>query len=96
MNARITAVVGLVVLGIVTILAFLNGGLASFPEGITHSWATAQIYLDLVIAMVFIVVWMWRDAKASGRNPWPWIIAAFIVGSFSPLVYLWVREDGEA
>ena len=93
MNTRIISVIGLLLLGTITIIAIWTGGLSGFWEAINYSWASLQIYIDLVIAMIFLMVWMWRDAKASGRNPWPWIIAAFIVGSFSPLVYLLLRES---
>ena len=94
-TTRLMSVIGLIILGIITVIALWDGGLTGFFEGIIHSWATLQIYVDLVIAIVFLMVWMWRDAKASGRNPWPWLIAALIVGSFSPLVYLLVRETRE-
>ncbi|MEM7332794.1 MAG: DUF2834 domain-containing protein [Chloroflexota bacterium] len=93
---RALAMIGLIILSIPTALAFTQNGLAGFVDGITHSWATIQIYIDLVIAMVFIVIWVWRDAKDSGRNPWPWIIASFIVGSFAPLVYLLIRHPKDS
>lgn len=54
-----------------------------------------QIYADLVIAVVVICVWIYRDATKNGRNPWPWLIAAAVVGMFSPLVYLLTRDAVE-
>ena len=33
-----------------------------------------------------------KDAKDSGRNGWPWVIAALIVGAFSPLIYMVVHR----
>ena len=62
---------------------------------ITSSWGSLQIFVDLVIALTFVMVWMYRDAKAQGRNPWPWIVATFAVGAFSPLAYLLVRDSAE-
>jgi hypothetical protein len=44
---------------------------------------------------MLINVWMWRDAKAHGRNPWVWVIATLIVGSFSPLLYLITRKSSK-
>ena len=43
-----------------------------------------------------VMVWMWRDAKASGRAVWPWINATLARGSFGPLVYLLTRRDSAA
>ena len=48
---------------------------------------------DLVIALMLVMVWMWRDAKATGRAIWPWIVATLILGSFGPLVYLLTRKS---
>jgi hypothetical protein len=42
------------------------------------------------------MVWIWHDAKAQGRNPWPWIIATLAVGSFGPLVYLLTRKPASS
>jgi hypothetical protein len=52
-----------------------------------------QIYADLVIAIGVISVWIHRDASARGLNPWPWIVASFIVGMFGPLAYLLTRRS---
>jgi RsiW-degrading membrane proteinase PrsW (M82 family) len=51
--------------------------------------------VDLVIAAMLINVWIWHDAQAHGRNPWGWIIATLIVGSFSPLLYLITRNSSK-
>ena len=41
-----------------------------------------------VIARTLFMAWMWRNARAAGRNPWPWIALTLVAGSFGPLVYL--------
>jgi len=52
-----------------------------------------QVLADLVIALTLVMVWMWHDAKATGRNIWPWIVATLAFGSFGPLVYLLTRKS---
>jgi drug/metabolite transporter (DMT)-like permease len=92
---RIVLLVTLILFGIFTAFALWNEGITSIPASITHSYNSIQIYLDLVIAAMLINVWMWRDAKAHGRNPWGWVIATLIVGSFSPLLYLITRKSSK-
>jgi hypothetical protein len=60
------------------------------------SWGAAQVLVDLAIALALFLVWMWRDARASGRNPWPWAVLTLAAGSFGPLLYLLTRKDGGA
>lgn len=50
--------------------------------------AGMQALVDLVIAVSLFLVWMWQDAKAAGRNPWPWLLLTLVSGSIGPLVYL--------
>jgi hypothetical protein len=80
----------------ITGVALAADGVAGFPRAITPSWAAGQIYVDLVIAVVVICVWLHRDARQRGRNPWPWIVAAAVVGMISPLRYLIVRTRPSA
>jgi hypothetical protein len=46
------------------------------------------VLADLVIALTLVMIWLWRDARTGGRNPWPWIGLTLIAGSFGPLLYL--------
>ena len=57
------------------------------------SFGEGQVLADLVIALTLVMVWMWRDAQATGRNPWPWIVATLVTGSFGPLIYLLTRPQ---
>ena len=58
-----------------------------------QTFGGGQVLADLVIALTLVMTWMWRDAKATGRTVWPWIVATLILGSFGPLVYLMTRQS---
>jgi uncharacterized membrane protein len=58
-----------------------------------RSFGGAQVLADLVIALMLVLVWMWHDAKANGRNIWPWIAVTLAFGSFGPLLYLLTRKS---
>ncbi|NER78553.1 MAG: DUF2834 domain-containing protein [Leptolyngbya sp. SIO1D8] len=60
-----------------------------------QNFGAAQVFVDLVIALVLVMVWLWHDAKTTGRNPWPWLIATLALGSFGPLFYLLTRKSIE-
>jgi hypothetical protein len=70
-------------------------GAAVWEHGVTgifvaavRDLASIQIFVDLVIALILILTWIWRDSKRTGRNPWPWLVATLLTGSFGPLAYL--------
>ncbi len=60
-----------------------------------QSFGAAQVLADLVIALGLFLAWMLQDAKATGRNPWPWILITLTTGSFGPLFYLLTRQSQE-
>lgn len=62
-------------------------------EAAFQSTASAQVLADLLIALMFILTWLWRDAKSLGRNPWGWIALTLTFGSFGPLFYLLTRKE---
>jgi hypothetical protein len=55
--------------------------------------AGAQVLCDLVISLALILRWMRQDAKAAGRNIWPWFLLTLVAGSFGPLIYLLTRSS---
>ena len=52
-----------------------------------------QIFADLAIALVIVLIWLYRDATQRGRNPWPWVVATLFTGSIAPLLYLVCRTE---
>ena len=61
-----------------------------------QTFGAGQVLADLVISLCLAMVWMWRDAIASGRNPWPWIVLTLAAGSFGPLIYLLTQPKGRS
>lgn len=53
-----------------------------------ETWGGAQVLCDLVIALGLFLLWLWRDARTQGRNPWPWIALTLVTGSIGALLYL--------
>lgn len=80
-------ILALIALGAVTAVALWMEGLGGIFGAIAHSYGSMQIFADLIIALTLVMVWMWRDAKNTGRNIWPWIVITLVAGSFGPLLY---------
>ncbi|GAB5382596.1 MAG: hypothetical protein Alis3KO_32500 [Aliiglaciecola sp.] len=60
-----------------------------------HSPAGWQVFADLVIALIIVMMFLIPDAKKAGRNPWPWVIATLFLGSIAPLCYLVLGKKTE-
>ena len=83
-------------LAMVTAIAFLREGLAGMFTPFRESFWTWQYFIDLVIALGLVIIWMWQDCKSRGKSALPWIIATFLSGSFAPLIYLLIRRKDAA
>lgn len=90
---RLIIIIVLILFGALSVVAVWQEGVISIFSAIPRSLGSVQIFVDLVIACMLINVWIWRDAKEQGRNPWPWIIMTLAIGSFGPLVYLLTRPE---
>jgi len=74
-----------------SVAALAIDGLIGIVHAVTYNWMSVQIFVDLVLAVAVIDVWVHRDARARGRNPWPWVVASLLTGMIAPLIYLLVR-----
>ena len=90
--ARILLVVTLVLFGALTSVAVWHHGYRGIFETMFQSWAGVQVLVDLVITLVLVLVWMWRDAQVLKRSVWPYVLITLVAGSFGPLLYLLTRK----
>ena len=93
---RTLIAITLILFGALTAVALWQHGYWGIFAPHFKSFGGAQVLTDLVIALSLFLAWMWRDAKATGRNPWPWLILTLLSGSFGPLLYLLTRKSTEA
>jgi hypothetical protein len=74
--------------GALTVAAVLQHGIVGIFALQLANLAGLQVLADLGIALLMVLLWLWRDARAAGRNPVPWVILTVAAGSFGPLLYL--------
>ena len=89
---RILLLITLVLFGALTAAALWQHGYWGIIAPHFQTFGGGQVLTDLVIALTLAMIWMWQDAKVTGRNAWPWIIVTLAVGSFGPLIYLLTRK----
>jgi hypothetical protein len=85
---RTLLIVVLVLFGALTAAALWQTGVLGIVDWHVKSFGGGQVFTDLVIALALAMVWMWHNAKATGRNVWPWLALTLATGSFGPLLYL--------
>lgn len=92
-----------IIAGIVLVdFAALNA-YALYTEGISglFAWLSTLnpwgmvLAADLLIALGMVVVWMWRDARANGRNPIGYAALTLASGSIAPLLYIVAGETAD-
>ncbi len=85
---RTLLTITLALFGALTAAALWQTGILGIIDWHVKSFGGGQVFADLVIAVSLAMAWMWHDAKATGRNVWPWLALSMVAGSFGPLLYL--------
>lgn len=94
MNTRKSIVIALALpFAAVTAYALAKVGYVGIFAYHLPSPAGWQVFTDLVVALLLICGWMIGDARRTGRNVWPYIIATLALGSFGPIAYLLLGPD---
>ena len=94
--SKAVLMVVLVLFGALTVYAVGQVGLMGlFTQNLNHA-AGQQVFADLVIALSLFLVWLWFDARKTGRAFWPWALATLALGSFGPLLYLLLGKPGRS
>ena len=88
---RILTIVLLIPFSILTLYAVMDVGYIGIFDYHRHSSAGWQVFADLVVALILVSCWMIKDAKDTGRSPWPWLAITLTMGSIGPLLYLALR-----
>ena len=86
MNRRLLSLILLVPFTALTIWSIKSVGIM----GILATGQTpggAQVFADLIIALILLLTYLVPQARAEGRNPYPWVILTLCLGSFGPLLY---------
>ena len=93
--SRALIAVTLVLFGALTAAALWQHGYWGILAPHFQSFGGGQVLADLMIALTLVMAWMWQDARARGRNVWPWLVLTLVAGSFGPLGYLLTRRAGQ-
>ena len=67
---------------------FYAFGTAEFLHAALANAATVAVFIDLVIALTMVGVWMVRDAAQRGATVLPYLLLTLFMGSMGPLIYL--------
>lgn len=87
-KSKILALIILIPFTFLTLFAVKDYGFFGIFKEVFKNFATIQVFIDLLIATIFILVWMWEDSKKNDRNFFIWLIITLILGSFGPLLYI--------
>jgi hypothetical protein len=63
-------------------------GYIGFLRMVLANFAGVTAFVDLLIALVLIIVWMGEDARERNVSAIPYLVITIALGSIGPLVYL--------
>ncbi len=71
--------------------ALYHHGLVGWVPALLSDPIGIVVAVDLCIALGMVLTWLVRDARATNRNPWPYVALTLATGSVGPLLYLVLR-----
>lgn len=78
---------------VLTAFSIIDFGVLGIFAEATQNTATLQIFVDLIICALFIIVWLRHDTRRTGRSFPLWAIITLAIGAFGPLLYLLTRKS---
>lgn len=78
---------------VLTAFSIIDFGLLGIFAEATQNTATLQIFVDLILCALFIIVWLRHDTRRTGRSFPLWAIITLAIGAFGPLLYLLTRKS---
>lgn len=82
--------------GIYSGYVMLQLGYLGLWQALLSNLAGWQVVLDLLIASLLLLGFLWRDAQQRGRRFWPYAVLTLAAGSFGPLLYLLLTPKSAA
>jgi len=74
------------------VYAIEQHGVVGLFEACLANAATTVAFVDLVIALGMVSLWVIFDARDHGVSPLPYVVLTLTLGSVGPLLYLIRRE----
>ena len=90
---KLLAIIILVPFLALTAYAVFDVGFIGIVDYHRHSSAGWQVFADLVISLLLLIVIMGRSSASRGTTFWPWVVATLFTGSIAPLVYFALYGD---
>lgn len=74
--------------GAYSLWAMVQVGYLGIWQGGFSGIGATQVTLDLIVSSILLIGFVVRDARATGRNWWPYALVTLVAGSFGTLAYL--------